>query len=372
MKNKLSKINIQPSPWFNATTVTLLVSSLVVALAILLSGGDPLSLARIGTRFASGDPDGTPGYDGQFVYYIARDLDPDVVAAHLDNPAYRYQRILMPLLARILSFGNPGWLPWTLVLVGVLSHTAGVWAVETLFKRWGISRWYALLYGLYAGFLLALITGLPEPLAYALVALGVLAIETERRPLGWVLLALAVFTKEVTLLFVGAIMLSDLLSRRWSAVLGMGMVVVMPFLLFQGWLWTAFGEFGIGSGGDMATPFEWIPFMGLLRIAAHSWLYLIAMLVVFGPTLLWAAVWGIWKPIQFLRAGDQNMLVLALLLNSLMIIFLPFSTFRETGGLIRLASGLVLAVTLFAGNYRQRRILNYCSLWLVLNVFLLK
>jgi hypothetical protein len=149
-------------------------------------------------------------------------------------------------------------------------------------------------------------------------------------------------------------------------------VVIVPYMLFQVWLWSTFGQLGIGSGGNMATSFEWIPFMGLIRIGESSWIYLLGMLIVFGPTLLWAAIWGIWKPMTVLRIGDRNMLVFGLLFNSLMILFLPFSTYRETGGLLRLACGLVVSVLLFAAYYRERRILNYCRFWLVLNVFLLK
>lgn len=360
------------SPWINPTSVTFMVSLFVVGTVILLNGGDPLVLARLGTQYSEGDTHGTQGYDGQFIYYIARNPDPSEVASYLDVPAYRYQRILMPLIARLFSLRQLNWLPWALVIIGVLSHTTGTWAVSTLLRKWGINSWYALLYGLYAGFLLALIVDLPEPLAYAWVAIGVLALQNKRLPLGWTFLTMAVFTKEVTLVFVAAIVLSYILERRWVALIGISVITVLPFSLFQGWLWLTFGQPGIGSGGDMATAFELIPFMGLLRIGAHSWIYLLAMLVVFGPTLLWSVVWGIWKSIQFMRAGDYNMLGLALLLNSLMILFLPFSTFRETGGLIRLACGLVLAVLLFAANYRQQRVLNYCRTWLVLNVFLLK
>jgi len=65
-------------------------------------------------------------------------------------------------------------------------------------------------------------------------------------------------------------------------------------------------------------------------------------------------------------------LVLGLFLNALSIAVLPFSTFRETGGLIRFACGLVLSVLLFAARYRQLRILRYSFFWLVLSIFLFK
>ena len=51
---------------------------------------------------------GSVGYDGQFYYYIAH--DPFILGQsynHIDFPAYRYQRIIYPLTAWLLSFGQP-------------------------------------------------------------------------------------------------------------------------------------------------------------------------------------------------------------------------------------------------------------------------
>jgi len=162
---------------FNPAIVVLLAAVLLIGIVITSDSGDALVLARLGTRFLHGDPAGTEGYDGQFVYYIALNLDPQQVAPLLDVPAYRYQRILLPVLARFLSLGQPAVIPWVLALLGILSLVGGTWAVGELMAGWGVSRWYALVYGLYAGFLLAVITDLPEPLAYGLVACGFLALE---------------------------------------------------------------------------------------------------------------------------------------------------------------------------------------------------
>jgi hypothetical protein len=111
-----------PSLWMTSgpALVVLLVALLLVASAIWKEGGDPLALARIGTRFSQGEPGGSEGYDGQFVYYIARDPSPQRVASYLDVPAYRYQRILLPVLARLLAAGNPAGIPWT-IIPGILS-----------------------------------------------------------------------------------------------------------------------------------------------------------------------------------------------------------------------------------------------------------
>lgn len=352
--------------------VTLLLAMLLVAVAIALAGGDPLVLARLGTRFTQADPQGSEGYDGQFVYYIARDPSPQTVAAYLDAPAYRYQRILLPLLARALSLGNLDWLPWVLPLIGILSLAGGTWALSVLLAGWGTNRWYALVYGLWAGFSLALVVDLPEPLAYGLVVGGVLALERRRLWLGWCLLGLALFARETTLLFVLAALAAYLSQRQVRRALGLALTTLVPFLAFQAWLWLTFGQPGLASGGAMATPFEMVPYMGLWRIGQTSLVYLLAMLVVFGPTVVLPSLWGVWRSTRHWLEGERNLIVASLFLNALVIAFTPFSTFRETGGIIRFATGLVLSVLLFAGRYHQRRVLNYSVFWVVLNVFLIK
>ncbi len=359
-------------PFFHPAGITFIVLLLVVSTVILQAGGDPLALARLGTRYSQGIPDGTEGYDGQFVYYLARDLNPGDVLPYLDVPAYRYQRILLPILARSISFGNTLLLPWVLGVLGILAHTAGTWVVAELMVHWDVSRWYALVYGLWAGFVLAVRLDLPEPLAYALIA-GAFGSYIKRRYwLSWILCALALFTKEVAILFVLAFLIVSLLRKEWINLLGLTLIGLLPYALFQVWLWRVFGQPGIASGGTMATPFEIIPFMGLFRIGAYSPFYLLAMLVVFGPAVILPSVWGVWAAARKWFSGDVGLVIFALMSNALIMFFLPFSTYRETGGLLRFASGLVLAVLLYAARYKLRKALNLSLLWLVLNAFLIK
>jgi hypothetical protein len=357
--------------FWHPATVTLISLAVMVVVLLYQSAGDPLTFARLGTFYSEGEAQGTQGYDGQFVYYIARDPRPLSVASALDAPAYRYQRILLPLLARLLSFGWLPALPWVLILLGVGAQTAGVWAVSELLAGWGVSRWYALVYGLFSGFTLAVRLDLPEPLAYALVAGGLLAFERGKHLWAWILLPLALFAKEVTLLFLAAALLAALVRRQWAHAAGLA-AGLLPFVLFQLWLWRIFGEPGIASGGAMATPFEIVPFMGLLRIGQYSLPYLLAMLVVFLPSIVLPAVWGVWAGIKDGLTGKLDVYAASLLINGLIMAFLPFSTYRETGGLLRFACGLALAVLLYLSQRGLRRGLRYSGFWLVLNVFLLK
>lgn len=352
--------------------ITLLLMVIIAVTVTIIEGGDPLSLARIGTRYGGNIPGGTEGYDGQFVYYIARDFYPTIVAVHLDVPAYRYQRILLPLSARLFAMGREDLIPWTIPIISIIFHALGTFILSEILAGWGISRWYALVYGLWVGFGLAIRLDLPEPMAYALVISAIYAEFKQKHLLVWVFFGLALFAKEVTIFYVIAAGLAYFAQRRWKDFGGIILISIIPFLAFQVWLWITFGSPGLGSGGAMATPFELIPFMGLLRIGYDSSLYLGAMLVVFAPAIVFPALWGIIASIQKLLQRETNMVVLALLLNSLIIAFLPFSTFRETGGLLRYSCGLVLAIILFSGKYHIRRALNYSWFWLSFNVFLIK
>lgn len=369
MKDRI--IKLYERPIFPAILTFLILSVLVLSM-ILSAKGDPLVLVRVGTRFSEGDPSGTTGYDGQFVYYIAQDLNPASVADHLDNPAYRYQRILLPLLARFFSLGSVTLLPWVLAIIGVVSQSLGTWGVGILFKRLGISPWYALIYGLWAGFVLAVMADLPEPLAYALLIAAILAQADERYLTSGILYALAIFAKDVVLFFVAAQAVAYFWKQDFRRAIQFSLVAILPFVLFQGWLYFAFGSIGIGVGGEGATPFEWIPLMGFWRIGSISPSMLKANLIIFGPSLIFPTLWSLYLVWKKSSSGEINFVVLSLAIQGILILALPFAVARNPGGLLRFMCGFVTALLLFCAHYRNLRALRLMSLWLVLNVFLLK
>jgi hypothetical protein len=300
-------------------------------------------------------------------------LDPQTVAPHLDRPAYRYQRILLPLVARAISFGDLRIVPWALLLVGVVSAAVGTAAVARLMLDYGQWEGYALGYGLWVGVVASVGLFLHEAPAYGLVALGWLACRRSKWVWGAVALTLSLFAKETTLPFVLAALAmrrplpgEDRRLRLWVLT---GLVV---FLVWQVWLWRAFGEPGIGSGGAMSTPFELIPLMGFLRIGAVSPEALGLFLGIFGPMVVLPALWAVWAAVRRLRTDRLQPEAWALLLNAAVILFVPFSTAREPLGLVRLAAGLVLAVVLFAAVLGMRRVLNYAMFWSAMLVLLVR
>jgi hypothetical protein len=59
-------------------------------------------------------------------------------------------------------------------------------------------------------------------------------------------------------------------------------------------------------------------------------------------------------------------------LHGLSFLFLPFSTYREPGGLLRYADGLILAMMLTMARQGRISYEKYLPLLLVLNLFLLE
>src|SRR6266545_4885997 len=76
----------------------------LIALFVFRHHYGALDFVHLGTIWTQHDPTGGWGYDGQFYWQIAR--DPLGAAQFLDNPPYRYQRILFPIVVRLLAFGQ--------------------------------------------------------------------------------------------------------------------------------------------------------------------------------------------------------------------------------------------------------------------------
>jgi hypothetical protein len=348
-----------------------LVALAYIVLTLWRYSGDPMRFALVGSRYDPGLPGGTWGYDGQFAYQIAR--DPAGAARFLDVPAYRYQRILYPLMARVLALvASPlrgggtegGLIPWTLILVNWLSLMAGTWFTEGILTGRGVSRWYALSYGLFGGLMMAVRLDLTEPLAYALAQAAVLGYERGRTRSAAGLLALAALTKETTLLLAAGFWLSCVLSRRWRDLIEWTIIVGVPFAALQVFLRAWLGAWGIGSGGALATPFEWIPYQGLWSLAAVNGRAFALIVLIVAPMALLPALAALVAALRDVARRDIHPLVCVLLVNALVIPFTPQSTIREPLGMLRLIVGLVAAVIAWGAYHPSRRALNYSLLWI--------
>jgi hypothetical protein len=367
--------------WLRPWWIVTLIAAAYLTVVVAVNNGDPMALATIGTRYSRGAPNGSEGYDGQFAYYIAR--DPLNGWQQCDVPAYRYQRILYPLLSRLLALGQETLIPYALPLVNLVALGMGTWLTEQILVRYRMNRWYAVTYGLYAGQLMSVRLDLNEPLAHALVQAAILAAERARwserhapdgSGVAWATLffTLAALTKETTLVYVAGYLLFLLARRHWRRLIGLALGVGMPFLGWQAVLWSWLGSPGIGSGGAGATGWELLPFRGLwsvgeidLRMLGLLALVMVPLAVIPSLLSLWAAGRDLWQ-------GRWHPFTTMLLTNALVTVFMPQSTFREPLAMLRLTTGLVTSTIVYGAAKRSKRILNYTLLWLASLVFLTK
>ena len=280
--------------------------------------------------------------------------------------AYRWQRILYPLTARLFALNHPELLPWTLILLNLVAIILGTFATELLLRHYRVSIWYALVYGLYAGNLVALRSDMNEPLSQMFVMLAILAWVRQKHKWSFVWFALAILSKETALLFVAAYGLHSLQKRSWSNVVGLGTAVV-PYIAWQFLLYFWTGTTGISSG----QPFIWLPFGGWLmsaRISVAGFI-LISLLII--PIAVIPTIGGFIISIRALLRRFFHPYVYAILLNAIFILFLPHLTFRESSAMIRVVQGLALSILLFGAMTQSQRILRYSVLWLFANVIVI-
>lgn len=314
---------------------------------------------------------GNAGYDGQFTFCIALDPLNGVHCMDGDVPAYRYQRILHVLLSDILGLGRATLIPWAMLAINVAMLAVGTAALEQLLIAEGINRWYALTYGLFGGVFIAVRYDTTEPLAYGLVLLAIWA--GRRDHLTWqaLLLMLAAFAKETTLFFTAGYLIYFVVERRWRDILRLSLIAVLPFVIWQIVLRLWLGQFGIGSGGAMATPFELFPFNGIWRITERGFLYFLLRGLYLLPYAVWPTLWAFWRGGRDIIQRRWHPYVFLLVANAAIMPLVPFSTYREPVGIARFMVGLVISVVLYAALRKDRRVLRNSTIWIFFGLLLI-
>ena len=402
------------APWMPALVVLLVYGAILIG--YLASGHDARDFIRIGQRFvlrshASAviqyDPhyaymaDNT-GNDGQFAYYLA--LDPANARYYMDYPSYRYTRILYPLAARVLAFGQAGLIPYTLLLVNLLAVAGGTLALAAWLRSRGCSPWLALLFGFYPGVAVVLQRDLTEVLAYALVALAVYLYDFGGRwaPL-WAGLAFAAATlsRETAALFPivyglalllrapateiapagvlkdGRTTASRVSAQRWAtaalrrvranwwrAALLLA-TALAPFAAYKLFLFAWLGDFG--TRPDLAPHL--VPFSGLFFLWPWQYQQIIVVVAVIVPALTCAAM-ALWALAR--RAWTVGIWSLLLNLQVLVVMLAPTSYFIYSGT-GRITTGVIVAVLLAVPTFDaltggNRGWLIACAAWWLLGI----
>jgi hypothetical protein len=345
---------------------TLWVTTLLCALVLFTSPQGILAFALIGTRFSEGDPDGTTGYDGQFVYFIAR--DGAAAVPYIDGPTLRYQRVGYPLTARLLALGHPDLVPWALVIVNLVGHALATGLLATLLAGLGTSPYYALVYAFWVGCLFALRFNLTELLCYT-YGLGAVALYLRARyRAAIVLLMLSTLTKELGLVIAAGLALHALASRRvgWALLIFGG-----PALAFLSWwgvmrLWL----------GDFPTRY---PAAYNIRFLPLSGLFAVDNPVEFALLTIFLAIPTVALLLLALRAGYRewraerklDWTVALLLPSAAFVLFMPSVSWQDQVAAYRVALPIVAAGLLFVAAHHPRRLRVLAAVWLPATAILL-
>jgi hypothetical protein len=317
------------------------------------------------------------GYDGMEYYFIA--ADPLNARYYLVSPAYRYARIVYPMLARVLAGGNVSAIPYTMAVINIVAMAVGTLLLAMLLKRRRLSPWLSLIFGFYSGLFVALTRDLAEPLAFTFVLFGIVLIESKAPASFWfasLAFCLAALSRETLAIFplVYAFVwtLQAAVGRRSrghvdypvSRALTLVGISVGPLVCYKVFLHYWLAGYDVTS---VLLP-ELIPFRGLLVYFPWNGSRVLEFICVVVPALICGTL-----AVRALGAGWRNPMLWALLANiALFVVFLnPISYWNYTAS-GRVAAGVVpcalLCIPTFQREpHRRRGWLWICApIWLFL------
>ncbi len=298
-----------------AVAITALLYGVVVVGRLASHNWDPSVFVVAGHLFCdqSSAPRGltisTPlGYDGQFYYRLALDpLTNEQVeyGITIDDPAYRQQRILYPVLARTVALGANSWVPWSMIMVNYLAVCGLAFSAARFAELFAIPAIYGLVIPFFPGVLLALARDLPDPLAISLMVFSLGLLHSRRITFAACMLALAVLARETVVLLAAALFLHSgwrVLRRQsaWTESVRLA-IPLMAYAAWQLWIFARWGKLAAAatSGNVLGFPFQGVGISliqavhsahGLHSFVLIEFLFLGAMILLAAIALVQSAV----------------------------------------------------------------------------------
>lgn len=288
------------------------------------------------------------GYDGQLYHASAHDpLDLHGTDRFLDAPGLRYSRILLPAMSFILGAGRLFWIDRAYRALELAFLFLGVFCMGAYLERRGRSAWWGAAFLLIPGVHMSLERQLTDLPLCALLVAALLAFDTGRRKLCWLVLAAACLDRDTATVAVAAFIAASLWERRPREA-GVWLTALLPQLLWMVYLrlairspyamppWRApFGSIVYALGRLQDYPFG-------ARTAAA--LHLLDLVSIGGAVLAFAL--GLWV---WLR--EKNMLTWLALFYALFGVVISGSAgmeYRDVYGFARVLSPLFLALLIEA------------------------
>lgn len=288
--------------------------------------------------------------DAEFFWLVARNPFADGAIfrpfAHEMGDAYRYGRILFPLLAWVLALGRPGAVQWTLILVDLISFGAVVALAAELVARRGATVERGLAVLLTPAMWFALVLAVSEPFVLALV-LAIYLLDQDGHRVGVLVLgALLLLAREVAVLALVPLVVRD--GRTGARAAMPWLLVAAPLLGWWAWVRLHVGDWPFLDPSISRREALALPFAGpatVIRAGANSdhvvAFVLGAITVALG---IWVAARRPWFPVSH-----------AALLFSCLVVVFGANAWRYPGEAIRLmgpaqALALLCVVTWRGGS----------------------
>ncbi|MGO4883607.1 MAG: hypothetical protein ACLP59_22725 [Bryobacteraceae bacterium] len=176
------------------------------------------------------------GYDGQFYRYLAHDPFLKKGYFHyVDSASLRFRRMLVPMAAWLLAFGQSKWIDGSYIAIELLFIALGVYWSARWFQRRGRPPAWGLLFMAVPATLASFDRMLVDGPLTALFAGFLLYCDEGRWNRVWLIAMLAALTRETGLLLAAALVLDRLLDRDWRRAARFA-VSTIPALAWYAWL----------------------------------------------------------------------------------------------------------------------------------------
>jgi hypothetical protein len=302
---------------------------------------DPEFLAYIELRVGPVAAAPELGHDGRFFFVLANDpwlLDPGEHAVFLDNPPYRAQRMLYPMLAGLFGLASPSQIVWGLVVFNILAMGLGTWATASLTVSMGGSALLGLGFVLNPGLVYEMSIDAASVLGFALAMSGLVALFAGRPFFASLAFVGAVLTRETMwIVLIGAVFF------LWKEGRALPIrVLVAPAIATVGWFaWVRFQLGGLPI--QTSEPQLDGPLLGLMK-AWPQWLADGGSDLTMGIVVLASAALVVWfaaRSPSLLSWGVAGFAVLLLVLNESVLTH-DFNLTRAVAPLLTAAFVLVV------------------------------
>jgi hypothetical protein len=352
--------------WVPAVIVLLLGGAMIAGRLIQAADGDASRFVVAGDVHTSRRDAPTDlfvthgdGYDGQYVYRLAR--DPFDLADRADgitfDVAMRRQRIAYPAVVFAVTLGAGSAVPWALILVNLAALTAIAGFGGAIARDAGRHAFWGILPAVYFGLVFSTARDLTEVVECAFLVGGLVALRRERWWIAALALAAAVLARETALVAVaayGAWRVIEILRRRRSvgAADAAWVVPVGAFGVWQVVCATA-GTLPVATRGGNGTTW---PFRELASGAEHWFDYLSEaagiLFVAESLTLLGVFAVALWS-LPGARATPYEKIAVVASIAIAFCATTPVGAWREHADLRIFADAFVLSSVIVLGTRRR-------------------